>query len=247
MKHNPKAAISIAAALSLAHPSAALADGTWTVLLGVGAGLGYYEGDDTEVNPFPYISYEIDGLQVGLGGISYTLPGSEVLQVSFGVSPRFAPDFPDTDLFDGLDRDMTVEATISATYQLDAGLSASVGFRHDLLGEHGGYVLEASGARSFAAGPAFVTMSAGARHRDDDLNAYLIGVSNAEASALRQAYAPGSTTTPFGGLSVTLPVAENLAVLGNAEFEYLGDSYRDSPLVERRFSSSVSLGLAYSF
>ncbi len=214
---------------------------------GVGSQAGIYASEESDFGAGAYVAFDTEVLHLGLDGVSVGVVQGERFQVRVGLAPRWAPDFPETALFSGLDRDGTLEGTVSAVFHLNAALRATLDFRHDLLDEHGGYALELAARRGIAAGPVLVEASAGARHRDDDLNAHLIGVSTSEATAARNAYSPGSTTTPFVGISVTYPVGENVAMIGNVEYEYLGHAYRDSPLVEQAHASSVSFGIAYSF
>lgn len=228
-------------------PSVVLAEGRLTAALGVGTGTEFYSGQDAEIGAFPYIAYDTKRFHIGLGGVQYHAIQDDAFQLSFGLAPRGAPDFPDKRLFTGIDRDTTAEATITGTYQFDGTMRTSTTFRHDVLSKHDGYEFEFMMARSGKLGPANVDVSLGARHRDENLNAYIAGVSNAEANSNRSTYAPGATTSPFAAVSLTIPVHTSIVIIGSVNFEYFGDAYSASPLVENGYTTSMGIGVAYTF
>lgn len=234
-------------ALYTAVPSTSGAEGRFTVATGLGYGSEFYEGEESNTGVGLNLAYETEFYHLGLDGFSYNVVRNEAFQVSVGLAPRLKPDFPDGALFSGLDRDNTVEGTLRATYRFSDVVGASLNLRHDLLSQHDGYELELAMGRTVAVGAATLALSVGARHRDADLNTYLVGVSASEATGSRPSYSPGSTTSPFAGVSFTLPVASQLALIGNMGLEYFGDAYSDSPLVKRDYATSVGVGLAYSF
>lgn len=238
---------SILAIASATAPSTALAEGRLTLGLGTKIGSSLYEDADNDLELFPFLSYENGPFRLGLDGLRYRIDATDQLKLSVGLAPRAEPDFPDTALFRGLTRDATAEALVSLEYRLGASAGLTFSAQTDILGEHDGTEVTAAFGIGDQFGPVTLDMQTGVMWRSAGLNDYLIGVSGAEATTQRAAYSPGATTSPFVGLSATLPVSSNAALVGNLSFEYLGDTYRDSPLVERRYSSSASLGFVVSF
>lgn len=101
--------------------------------------------------------------------------------------------------------------------------------------------------KTFASGATEFDLSIGARYRDKDLNAYLVGVSAAEATFLRPAYSPDATLSPIAQISAILPISQNAVLIGSLSYEWFGDEYDDSPLVERGNAASAGLGIIYRF
>lgn len=231
----------------IAIPVAGQAEGRFTVGLGVSTSSGFYESEDADLSLLPFLSYQNRNLSLGFDGVRYRVQTSDRLTFAFGVTPRAEPDFPETALFNGLDRDTTAEGLISATYTLQATSHLTLSAQHDLLSEHSGYEVTLSYGRTHVTTPLQLDTQVGLRHRSDDLNDYLVGVAPSEATNTRAAFSAGATTSPFVGLTATLPVTDKSAVIGIVTMDYFGNAYKDSPLVDRRFAASLSIGLAYSF
>ncbi len=245
-KPNPRLSL-LLVALSAAIPSTSTAEGRFTAAVGLGYGSELYEGGNSDIAAVPYLAYDTELYHIGLDGLFYKIVRGESFQVNVGFAPRWEPNFPVGTLFSGLDRDTTVEGTLSGTYQFTDDLQTSMNLRHDLLSEHGGYELDFALSRSDHIGIMNLDLSVGARHRDADLNAYLVGVSAGEATGARRSYSPGSTTSYFVGANANVPVGSNMVVIGTLGLEYFGDAYTDSPLVKDGHTVSMSVGVAYAF
>lgn len=228
-------------------PTAATAESSVTAMLGFSTGTEFYTGDDADLGLFASLVYERDNVSISLAGIHYTFAPEEALSFSVGIAPRFRPDFPDGSLYEGLDRDGTAEAVFSGTYRFgeDTRLTATV--QHDLLSKHDGYEASLALGQSIEFSSFTLGGEAGVRHRSAELNQYLVGVGPSEVTAARAAYTPGSTTSPFAALSVTMPIGERTALVGSASFDYVGDAYKDSPLVAKSLETTLNIGLAYRF
>jgi len=247
MKNTDMTARVASAILCAAIPSAGLTEGRTTAALGLSASSEVYARQGAQTGMFPFLSYETGKVSISIGGVQYHAFQDNAFQLSFGLSPRFAPDFPDTELFAGLDRDTTLEATIAGTHRFDGALRSSLILRHDVLSGHEGYEVEFVVGRTMTLGPASVEMSLGARHRDEDLNAYIAGVALSEANSDRGTYIPRATTSPFAGVSAALPINAQVSVIGTATYEYFGSTYSDSPLIDNGYLATASIGVAYAF
>ena len=228
-------------------PTAIANEGRITVGLGVSTSSELYIGDGSDLGAFPYIAYDNGNLHLGIDGARYTVLEANRLSFSVGLAPRFDPDFPDTAVFFGLNRDFTVEGVLSATYTIDDTFQVSTSFQHDLLSEHEGFEAQVMLRASQTSGLLRYGASVGARHRSGDLNHYLVGVSAFEANGQRQAYYPGRSTSPFIGLDLTFPLSQRAAFFAGVDVYFLGDTYKDSPLVSKSTQSSARFGLGYTF
>lgn len=225
----------------------ALSDGAWTIGFGLGVDTEIYRDSDTEASGFPFVAYDTARFRIGFDGLAYKAVNTQSFGLRLHLSPRGAPDFPDTALFDGLDRDTAFEAGVSARRAFAGDLYARAALLHDVSSAHEGYEAQVDLGKTFPAGPVIVDMSLGLRYRDDNLNAYLVGVSAAEATSARPAYAPGSTLTPVAQVSVTLPLSGKSTVVGTLSYEQLGDAYDDSPLTSDGSVASAGVAIIYQF
>lgn len=224
----------------------ASAEGQWTVGgAGIGA-TGIYVGEEDTAGFAPIISYETEKFYIGLDGLSYQVFDYGLGQVDVALGYRGAPAFPDMDpLFDGLKRDDAVELGVSTN--LDFG-NAYVGINAlaDISDAHGGKEADFNVGYVLNVGNLQVDTAVGARYRDAALNQYLFGVTEAEATAIRPAYAAKDTTTAFANVTVAYPITDTLSAVGQIGYEGLGDN-QDSPLVEKASSTSIGLGVIWSF
>ena len=83
--------------------------------------------------------------------------------------------------------------------------------------------------------------------RDAKLNNYYYGVRANEAVAGRAAYAPGSGTQTQLGLFGSYDVSERWRLLAGVSATLLGDSVKNSPIVQKRVLPAVYIGAAYDF
>lgn len=239
-----KAGLSVCLA---AFGTASAADGTWTFGAVVDGQTGYYVGQKDSAELQPYLSYETETFEVSLhDGFAYHLMNDEELvQVSLLLTPRWEVDFGDDPLFAGLERDTAIEAGIGARFE--AGwMFVEAEALTDVSGVHDGYeasamigVQQSYGDFSFEAG-------IGAVHRSDALNAHLFGVSAAEATATRSAYAPEESTTGMASLTAAYALNDSAAFVAEATYEDLGNMI-NSPLVETGETTSVTLGMVFQY
>ena len=247
-KHTPSA---IALCAAMTTGSTATAEGTWILGAAVFGETGVYVGQSDDVSLVPYIAYETERFEISiLDGLSYHViardgPGDSSTELSFVLAPRYAPDFGDGALFDGLDRDTAIEAGLDGRYETGAFFvdARVVG---DVSNTHKGYEASAFAGVQYDVGAFTFESGIGAKYRSSDLNQYLFGVSAADATASRAAFSPGNSTTGFASFSAAYALSDSVAVVGDITFEDLGNATR-SPLVDRSSNTSVALGLIYQF
>lgn len=250
MEPASKSALLVLTATVFATPTNA--EGQWTTGVMVTAETGYYTGTGDDVLVLPYLAYDSDKFHFGVtDGLAYHFASIEGQNGNGGrfsavLRPRWEPGLRDTGPFAVLDRDIAVEAGLSARYNIHQSYFAEAEALADLSGVHEGY--EVSGAVGFmyAAKRFSFEGRVGARYRSEDLNQYLFGVSADEATAQWAAFTAGDGVTGFARLTVSYGISKNIALVGDLTFEDFGGLTK-SPLVENSTNSALSLGILYQF
>lgn len=240
-----KLTFSLLACATCLTTTPALAEGNWIVGLLVDGGQSPYVGGETSAKLWPYVAYETDRLHIGIDEISYDLISNDTLDVSLMIAPRFSPDFADTALFDGLDRDDAVEAGFKATYDFGATYAA-VSMQGDVSGAHDGYSGKISIGYEAELGGFGIDLSAGVKLKDVNLNNYLYGVHADEATTDRPAFEMDNSINAFADITAILPLSQNVVLVGEVSYTDLGEA-SDSPLVDRNNKTDVLIGVAYQF
>ncbi|WP_172839379.1 MipA/OmpV family protein [Tateyamaria omphalii] len=166
------------------------AEGNWIFGLFLDGSQGPYLDGPDRSGPSPYIAYRTNRLHIGIDEIRYDLMSVDQLNVSAMLMPRFAPAYPDRALFDGLERDDTIEIGLTATYDFGASYTR-LSVQADVAGIHAGYAAQVAYGYEAELGFAAVDVRASAELRDARLNNYLFGVAADEATDSRSAFAMG--------------------------------------------------------
>lgn len=225
--------------------SSALAEGDWIVGIIADGDQSPYVGGDDSVEAIPYIAYETERFYIGIDGLRYHAFDNGSVSIDAFLDPRFAPDMPDTALFEGLDRDDTLEAGLSATYSFGP-MYAVASVQADIAGAHDGLAGEVAVGYEAALGTVMFDASAGIRYRDANLNAHLYGVSAAEATATRPAFEISDTANAFAEISAIVPIGAQTFFIGEVSYMDLGEAAA-SPLVDRDDQFGVLIGIGYQF
>ncbi len=225
--------------------TAADAEGTWIAGVIADADQSPYVGGRDSVELLPYLAFEADRLHVGIDGVRYELIDQGNLSVSLTLDPRFSPDFPDTALFAGLDRDDALEAGFSATYSFGAAY-VGMSVQGDVTGVHDGFAGRALVGYEADLGPVALDVNAGVYLRDANLNTYLYGVSVGEVTAARPMFEMGNTINVFADVTALMPIGDRTFLLGQISYHDLGEAV-DSPLVTRGHQLSITVGIGYQF
>lgn len=240
-----KAQFALLACASILTTTPALADGDWIIgLLADGTQSPYVGGEDS-ADFIPYIAYETDRFHIGIDEISYDVIDTGNLDVSVMLDPRFAPDLPNTALFDGLRRDDAYEVGVAASYSFGA-TTAGLSVQRDVSGAHNGLAGKLSFGYEAEVGPVALDLTAGVKLRDAKLNNYLYGVAEDEVTADRSAYKMGDTVNAFAEVTALMPLSENMYLLGEVTYSDLGKAV-DSPLVDRDNQTDILIGVLFQF
>ena len=96
-------------------------------------------------------------------------------------------------------------------------------------------------------GPWSLQPSVRVAFRSAKLNNYYYGVLPSEATADRPAYAPGAGVNSQIGLYASYDLSQRWRLLAGASATYLGNSIKDSPIVQKRVLPALYIGAAYDF
>jgi outer membrane scaffolding protein for murein synthesis (MipA/OmpV family) len=117
----------------------------------------------------------------------------------------------------------------------------------DTLDRHNGQEVRASYRYRIEAGPWSISPFISWNWQDDNLSNYYFGVSEAEATAERPAYAPGESQWVSFGLSTSWQASDRVVWFGNLAFGGADSEITNSPLVEEDSFSTVFVGGTYLF
>ncbi|TCV29210.1 MipA/OmpV family protein [Vibrio crassostreae] len=239
------------AALSI--PSIANAKGSE---FGLGLTAAYspnvYKGGDTEVTPFPLLSYDnghffIEGVQAG-----YRLaPKGSVNNIVFfaAYDPRTldAGESGDADIKKLDDRDSTFMG--GAAYVLTTNIGEfRVGAGTDIGSVHNGLYVETRYSYHMNFGAFGLIPAIGYSLNSDKLNEHLYGVSAAEASRTRfDEFKPDWSGRYFVGLSGYMYLSKHLRLTGGVRYENLDSEIEKSPILDSTTSVMGNVGVTYLF
>jgi outer membrane scaffolding protein for murein synthesis (MipA/OmpV family) len=212
-----------------------------------------FAGEDTELQAFPFVSYQGDrfylrGLEAGYHVVKPARgPG---LHPSFSVlaSARSQPG-TSRDKFNG---ELGLRAGLSGTFG-----SISLTALQDVTGVHDGQELELSYSYRFAGDGGWALMpSVGISWQSEGLAQHMWGVTAEEQAdmiadgddVILPVYdVPGSAFTYNAGLMATYDFNDRWGAMLMANARYLDSDIRDNPGIDRDVDLSFGLGISYRF
>lgn len=235
--------------------------GDWQVMLGAGAIYAPdYEGsDDSEIQPFPFISVEyrdlayIRGPEIGVNVIR--LKASEDFSIKAGPLARYRRDRPE-------DRNVALRGLGDVGTAIELGGALSFEYRQawvrvslakDVAGGHDGLVGEGeAGIRFNLSDTLIASASAKASWADKDYMGTYFGVTAAQAarSGLPVYRAEAGLKDVGAGINLSYMLGEHWMVSAVGGYSKLLGDAADAPLVVRRGSADQWQGglfLAYRF
>ncbi len=212
------------------------------------ASTGVYAGQDTRFGVAPVLRYDGNGFAIGTDGARFDLLRGDGPRLSFTLTPRRAPfNQNDAPLLAGLDREMTLDAGLRASFAISPTLSAAVSAQTEVTGKHNGSEITAAVSARQMLGRFPLALTAGVSWKDANLGNYLYGVGATEAIAGRAAYSVGESITPYLGATMTVPLSENVAAFGTVRASFLPETIKNSPIVSGNVAVSTLFGIAYRF
>jgi len=230
----------------------------WDISLGLAlATIPEYVGaNDNNFYVFPFIraQYSIDAKNKlffsPYEGLGFKHLLNDSWQMGVRTNIRNDRDSSDDASLAGMpDIDVAFEAGPFVRYTYDR-LTLGVDVLTDISGEHDGYAVEASAKLNVPTPMNRLKASVGveAMYADDDFMNHYFRVSNAQATATRRAFNPGSGFASVGANgTLTYIVDEHWFVTGNLGVTGLTGDAADSPLTREDTNMSAFLATGYRF
>ncbi|ELY4093291.1 MipA/OmpV family protein [Cronobacter sakazakii] len=223
--------------------------------LSVGAGAGWvvnpYKQYDRDVYPLPVINYEGDNFWVRGLGAGYYLwnDTADKLSIMAYYSPlHFKPGDSDSRALRRLDeRKATLMAGLSYVHNTQYGFLRT-SLAADTLDNSNGIVWDLAWLYRYTNGGLTLTPGIGVEWSSENQNNYYYGVSGKESrrSGLNR-YDADDGWAPYAELTATYRLSDSWSVYGSGRYTHLSDEAKDSPMVDRSWSTLLSTGVTYTF
>ena len=223
-------------------------------LLSVGLGViaqssPYVDYDGAVFQPIPAITYIGDRVQVFGPNLRVRLAGSDRLRL--GATARYrigAYEEDDSQALLGLgDREGTLMAGLSLTYDMPANVEVELAYEHDVLDEIGGGEARLFLERPFQASVARLSPRVGLRWLDSEIADYDFGVPIEQALPGRPAYAPGDSLNLELGLRTSVEITRSWRLILDFGAQFLDDAIGRSPIVEEDVLYQGFAALSFAF
>lgn len=224
--------------------------------LGLGITTSYapnvYKGGDTEVTPFPLLSYDngqffIEGVQMGYRIAPKGSVNNLVIFAAYDPRTLEAKDSDDLDIKKLDDRDSTFMGGVAYVLNTNAG-EFRLGAGTDIGDVHNGLYAEARYSYHIQMGAMGLIPAIGYSLNSEDLNQHLYGVSAAEAKITRfEEFKPGWSGRYFVGLSGYMYLSKKLRLTGGIRYENLDSEIEKSPILDGTTSVMGNVGVSYIF
>jgi len=214
------------------------------LLLGIGliSDFPAYEGTDSpEILPVPYIAYSWENASLGVEGFAYNFFGTEALELTALVEPRWSfTDPDDSSRFNGIERDTALEAGLAANLNL-GNVYIEGRALQDISAVHKGHEGSLKAGFVYGIGDIGFDLGVGATYRSEDLNTHLYGVKSDEVTPTLAQFTPDDSVQPFIEASLAMPISDSMSVIAFGTVEKFSDDIKSSPLVSRSAEGTAGL------
>tara|TARA_B110000285_G_C15121581_1_gene617493 strand:- start:754 stop:1503 length:750 start_codon:yes stop_codon:yes gene_type:complete len=218
-------------------------------------GMAYVGGDSIYSNVkstsavMPSISYKSDTLSISFQeGFAYNFFDVGKTAVSASITPKFRPyKSSDSPNLTGMTRDMYVDGSLKASYEVSRGLTAKLKLETELTNKFNGHSLDISISQFIPIFGQPLILQTGAKWYDTKRTNYLYGVNASEVTAQRAEYTPGSALLPYISASTFYSLTNQTSLFANVNINLLPRNVVDSLIVDRNSVVLTVLGLNYSF
>ena len=221
--------------------------GSWLLGIGVLANQTPYEDEENDARLIPYIAYKTQDFQIGVEGVSYRVNELDTYEAKLLADFRYVSYDPDeSDRFDSIDRDSTIEAGISVDGKLGRyfiGVKALT----DVLDEHNGHLLKLAAGVGFGVGGGELKLSIGSIYRSEELNLYLFGVKADEATSELEAFDTDDSWSAVIEASYVRPVSQQSFLRTSLSIESLDRDIRDSPRVDSDTDATLIVMMIWQY
>lgn len=213
-----------------------------------------YKGGDTEVTPFPMISYDngqffIEGVQAGYRLAPKGSTNNFVIFAAYDPRELDASESDDADIKKLDDRDPSFMGGVA--YVLTSGNTEfRLGAGTDIGSVHNGMYAEARLSHHIPMGPIGLIPAIGYSYNSDKLNEHLYGVSAAEAASTSNRFNefnPDWSGRYFIGLTGYMYLTKQLRLNGGVRYENLDSEIEKSPIIDSSVSIMGNVGVTYTF
>ena len=213
------------------------------------AGSSIYSNDKTRSAFMPSLSYNSEKISVSFEkGLSYKFFDDGKVSIGASIRPNLRPykSSYSTDLA-GMKRSNFYDGVLNVSYEMSRGLKAKLAIGNELTTEHNGNTADLSLSQFFPIYGQPIIFTAGAKWYDGKRANYFYGVNSSEVSGQRTQYAPRSATLPYLSINTFHPINKHVNLFANVNFDFFPSNVVNSPIVERKSSASVVIGLNYDF
>ena len=223
----------------------------WSIGAGVGVSESPYKSYDVQWMPLPIISYEgeyfyIRGLAAGLKLLNY-----QYLEVSTFVgydgTSFDTSDTSNSQMKKLKNRHSSAVAGMQARVVTPVGMFQASGAA-DILGKSNGFKGEVEYNYSIEYEPVELVLTGGMDWSTSRYQNYYYGVSGNESSKSGlEEYRPGAGVSPYVGASLVVSPTDSVDIFCSGQVNFLNDNIKDSPMVGKERTHSVTGGLIYNF
>ncbi|MGQ8705070.1 MipA/OmpV family protein [Serratia sp. TSA_198.1] len=236
--------------LPLFYASGAFA-GEWSLGAAAGGGISPYRDTDNTLTALPLIGYEGEDFYLhGLkGGYHLWKDEQNQLDVMGYYSPlHFKPGNSDDEQMKRLNkRRSTAMAGVEYTHRAAWG-AIRTALSADVLNNSNGLVGDLAYLYPIHLNDWEITPIAGVRWDSKNQNKYYYGINAGESRRSGLAsYTPDDSLTPYLELAVRYHINKSWDTFVSARYESLPNTVKDSPMVDKSNTGSLSFGVNYSF
>ena len=205
-----------------------------------------YKGMDSDVYVVPIIDLEYKSFFINQSSFGFYLFNGDMMKVSIAGAARLAGYKADdsSDLNGMQDRDGSFDGGLRLQLK-GKSITFTVTGLTDILDEYKGQEINATLSAKLLKG--FLRPRIGIRWFSDDLVDYYYGVRSSEVATGRPIYQPGDTLNYLVGLTIGLPIDQRWALVGDIQYEVLGEDIEDSPIVDEEALFRFTAGVVYRF
>ena len=210
-----------------------------------------YRGADGNTRVLPFLSYQGPRLAWYGPFVRYQVANADPLRISLRGQVDFgAYDESDAPILSGLgDRPTTLLLGLGADWSFHPSWSAALSVDRDALNRHEGLeaVLSLNHRIGHPRAPFSATLSSGLRFQDKRWTTDRVGVPADRAREDRPAYAPDVSLHPYLGSMMRWRPRQHWNVTAALRYEWLDDTWRDSPLISDGGRLTSMFTVSYSF
>ena len=220
-----------------------------TVGLVAVAGSSIYLNGKSRSALMPSISYKTETVTISFEkGLSYKFFDDGKATVSGAVAPRLRPyrSSYSADL-SGMKRTNFYDGKLNASYKISRVLTTRFEIATELTNKFNGTAANLSLSQFIPVWRQPFILTAGVKWYDSNRSNYFYGVNSNEVSGARTQYSPGSSTLPYIAINTFYPLTKRTNLFANVNVNFLPNNVVNSPIVTKKSSASLLLGLNYQF